>query len=361
MQKRHVVLGLVCLLVAAGAIYWFASDARRGGVPAEARAQATRTVLVEVETATAEDVRDRLDAVGTTRAVQAVDIVPLVSGRVEEIFFQPGDQVASGSPLVRLNDAAARAQAQEAQAELDRARLAFERTESLFQTSSAVSQASVEEQQSVYLTAQARHALAQDALDERTIRAPFAGTVGFRAVDVGDRVAEGTLLTTLDDLSTVEIDFAVPEIYYGSLRRGMEVTVGTLAFGRRRFRGTIAQIDTRVDPLTRSFQVRADVPNADETIPAGMFMNVGVTLERREAVVVPLDALVVRGDETFLYVVEDGIAIERPVTVGLRRRETAEIVDGLSVGERYVTKGFQNLRDGVAVEVVSSSPDDRVG
>ncbi|MEM9684666.1 MAG: efflux RND transporter periplasmic adaptor subunit, partial [Pseudomonadota bacterium] len=205
----------------------------------------------------------------------------------------------------------------------------------------------------------ARHEAAVDALAERTIDAPFAGTVGLKDVDVGDRVSEGTLLTTLDDLSTVEIEFSVPELYYGAIERGMNVSIRTLAFGRKRFRGSISQIDTRIDPVTRSFRIIADVPNEAQEIPAGMFMNVSVTLNEREAIVISQDALVARGEESFVYVVRDGVARERLVELGLRRRLTVEIADGLEAGDEVVVKGIQNLRDGAAVRVVTSAPDDQ--
>lgn len=358
MKAGPVVFSTLAVLAAAVGFYALGPWSDDGAGSAQP-VRAERVVSVEVETAKLDTVRDRVTAVGTTRAIQAVDIVPLVSGRVEEIAFEPGERVTAGKMLVRLNDATARAQEQEASAELEKAKLTYDRAQSLMRTSASISQATVDEHRAAYLVAKARHEAAVDALAERSIDAPFAGTVGLKDVDIGDRVSEGTLLTTLDDLSTIEIEFSVPELYYGAIKRGMSVSVRTLAFGRQRFRGSISQIDTRIDPVTRSFRIIADVPNESQEIPAGMFMNVRVTLNEREAIVISQDALVARGEETFVYIVKNGIARERPVELGIRRRLTVEIADGLEAGDEVVVKGIQNLRDGAAVRVVTSAPDDQ--
>ena len=355
MNFRLGALLLAAAIAGAAVLYIFSSfvdeDAAKGG--------AARTVLVEVDTVKKGTVRDRIEAVGTTLAIKAVNIVPLVSGRVEEINFIPGEKVKAKTALVRLNNAVASAQEQEARAELDRAKFDNDRAQALLNSRAAVSKATAEEREAAYLIAKAKHEAAVDALDERTVDAPFDGTVGFKNIDVGDYVEAGTVLTTLDDLSTIEIEFAVPEIYYGSIKEGMEVSAKTLAFGDKLFRGSISQIDTRIDTVSRSFRIKAEVPNENSEIPAGMFMNVRVTLDQREAITIPQEALVFQGEQTLVYLDEDNVALQRPVTLGLRQGETVEVADGLSVGDRVIVKGIQNLRDGVPIKVVTNAPDDQ--
>ena len=358
MNPRHIAIisaAIIVLAVGAYFIFWpDGGDASSGG-----SGGAARQVLVEVDTVKMGTVRDRVQAVGTTRAAKAVNIVPLVSGRVEEIFFKPGERVKTGAPLVRLNDAAAKAQEQETRAELDRAKFDSERAQKLLKSGGAVSQSVAEEREAAYLVAKARHEAAVDALDERTVDAPFDGTVGIQNVDVGAFVTEGTVLTTLDDLSTMEIEFSVPEIYYGSIKPGMDVGVKTLAFGNKRFKGSISQIDTRIDPVSRSFLIKAELPNEGEEIPAGMFMNVRVVLDRRDAIVIPQEALVFQGEETLVYLAEDGVAKQHAVTLGLRQRQRVEVADGLSVGDQVIVKGLQSLRDGAPIKVVTADPQEQ--
>lgn len=355
MNFRLGALLVIAAVLGAAALYgvstFMKQDAASAGKP--------RTVLVEVADVKLGTVRDRIEAVGTTEATKAVNIVPLVAGRVEEVNFSPGEKVKANAPLIRLNDAVASAQEQEARAEMERAKFDNDRAQALLSSRAAVSKATAEEREAAYQIAKARHEAAVDALDERTIDAPFDGTVGFKNVDVGDYVSAGTVLTTLDDLSTIEIEFSVPEIYYGSVKKGMEVNARTLAFGKTRFTGTISQIDTRIDPVSRSFRIKAEIPNENSEIPTGMFMNVRVTLEQREAIKIPQEALVFQGEETLVYVDQDNVALQRRVTLGLRQRKTVEVTEGLSVGDRIVVKGIQNLRDGAPIRVVTEAPDDK--
>ncbi|MDA7948371.1 MAG: efflux RND transporter periplasmic adaptor subunit [Hyphomicrobiaceae bacterium] len=355
MNYRLSVFLVVAAVAGAAGLYASSSflnkDASLAGKP--------RTVLVEVATVKMGTVRDRIDAVGTTEAIKAVNIVPLVSGRVEEINFSPGEKVKAKTALVRLNDAVASAQEQETRAEMERAKFDNDRAQALLGSRAAVSKATAEEREAAFQIAKARHEAALDALEERTIDAPFDGTVGFKNVDIGDYVSAGTVLTTLDDLSTIEIEFSVPEIYYGSVKEGMEVTAQTLAFGKTRFRGKISQVDTRIDPISRSFRIKAEIPNENSEIPTGMFMNVRVTLEKREAIKIPQEALVFQGEETLVYLDKDNVALQHPVTLGLRLTKNVEVTDGLSVGDRIVVKGIQNLRNGAPIRVVTDAPDNK--
>jgi len=345
---KQLLIALV-LLAGLGAAVFVYYETR--GEPAEAAMQrgppAVPVALAEAEAGT---VQERIEAVGTTLARQAVDIVPLVSGRVVEIAFSPGARVEAGELLVRLDDAAERAAVAEAEAALRAAELALQRARRLRETN-AVAQATVDDLEAAYEGARARLDRAQNALAERTVRAPFAGVVGFRGVDVGARVDNDTVLTTLDDLAEIEIEFSVPEVYFGQVRPGQEVSARSASFPDRTFRGRIATIDTRIGVVSRAFRVRALLPNPDLVLPAGMFMHVEVVLEERPAVLIPEEAVLAEGDDTFVFTVREDRAVRRPVRLGQRRTGTAEIVEGIEAGEPVVTSGLQRLRDGAAVRV----------
>jgi membrane fusion protein (multidrug efflux system) len=305
-------------------------------------------VPVVIAAAEAGTIRERIEAVGTTLARQAVDIVPLTSGRIAEIAFTPGERVEAGAVLIRLDDEAEQAAVAEAKASLREAELALDRAKKL-RANNTVAQATVDELEAAYLGATARVDGARKRLADRTVKAPFTGMVGIRRVDIGARVDDATVLTTLDDLSEVEIEFSVPEIFFSQVRHGQTVSATSTAFPGRAFNGTITSIDTRVGQVSRAFRVRAVLPNPDLVLPAGMFMHVEVVLEERPAVLIPEEAIVAEGDSTFVFTVEDQRARRRPVRLGQRQAGTVEVLEGLQPGEPVVREGMQRLRDGIAV------------
>lgn len=347
--KQIAIAGILLLALGAGALlYDWWSQPETG---AEAAVHAGPDPLpVRVVTAEAGTVQERIEAVGTTLARQAVDMVSLASGRVVEIAFRPGEAVEAGEVLVRLDDVNERAAVAEAQAALREVELALDRARRL-RANNTVPQATVDELEANQAGARARLDRAEQQLAERTITAPFAGVVGIRRIDVGARVDDSTVLTTLDDLSEVEIEFSVPEIFFGRVRPGQEVSATSVAFPGRRFEGRIASIDTRIGETSRAFRVRATLPNPDLTLPAGMFMHVEVVLEERTAVLIPEEAVVAEGARTSVFTVEDERAQRRPVRLGQRRAGAVEVLEGVAAGESVVRSGVQRLRDGAPVRV----------
>lgn len=203
---------------------------------------------------------------------------------------------------------------------------------------------------------EARVAAAQARLDDTYIRAPFTGRVGLRRVSLGALISPGTLITTLDDISTIKVDFAVPEVHVGVLRAGQKVDARTTAYPGRRFTGSVLSVDSRVDATTRAVTVRAAMPNRDGALKPGMFLTVDLSQDARPALVVPEEALVPEQARQFVYVIEGGVAAKREVTLGRREPGFVEITAGLSAGERVVIEGTIKLRDGAAVSEVGGAP-----
>jgi membrane fusion protein (multidrug efflux system) len=320
------------------------------GEAAAAVGRGSDAVPVALAAAEAGTIRERIEAVGTTLARQAVDIVPLTSGRVAEIAFTPGARVEAGAVLVRIDEEAEQAAVAEAEASLREAELALDRATKL-RANNTVAQATVDELEAAFLGASARLDAARKQLADRTVKAPFTGVVGIRRVDVGARVDDDTVLTTLDDLSEVEIEFSVPEVFFGRVRQGQTVSATSAAFPGRAFSGRITTVDTRIGAVSRAFRVRAVLPNPDLVLPAGMFMHVEVVLEERPAVLIPEEAVITEGESTFVFIVEDERARRRAVRLGQRTAGAVEVLEGLEAGEPVVRQGIQRLRDGATVRL----------
>jgi len=313
-----------------------------------------RPATVEAAPAHLQIMSSTVEAVGTTLAHQSVEIIPLAGGRVEEIAFRAGQEVEAGAVIVRLDSDIERADLAQSEATLRKTALELERAKVLRQKN-VVTKATIDELTANMATAEAEVARAKRKLADRTIRAPFAGALGISRVDPGARVTDSTVITTLDDLSTVDIEFAVAEKLFGTTKVGQRVEATTAAFPGRVFIGTVTEVDSRVDPVSRSFKVRAEVPNPSRELPAGMFMHLRMILSTDEALVVPEEAVVAESSSAYVFLLEDNKVARRKVVVGRRAFGIAEIVDGLEPGARVIVRGTGKLRNGMAVKVVDSA------
>ena len=157
------------------------------------------------------------------------------------------------------------------------------------------------------------------------------------------------MITTLDDTSVIKLDFSVPENFLATLREGLTVRATAPAFPGRAFAGKVASIDSRVDMSTRSVTVRALLSNEDGALRPGMFLNVTLANDEREALIIPEQALTPEAERQFVFVVDDGKASRREVRIGGRRPGSVEVLDGLAAGEFVIVEGTQKVRDGVPV------------
>jgi membrane fusion protein (multidrug efflux system) len=356
---RQIVIVLV-LVVIAGSAWWYSSASRsNGGRQAEPHS-GPPAVHVEVAEARLGEVAEVIEAVGTARPRQSIDVIADDSGRVDEILFETGQRVERGQPLVRLDSGIQEANLAEAKAGLVDARTQLERARQLV-TSRAVSEARVDELEAAFLAAEARVAAERQRLWERTTNAPFSGIVGLREVDVGARVTDTTVLTRLDDLSFIELEFQVPERYFGAIRQGQPVEATSTAFPGTVFTGSVAAIDTRIDAVSRSFRVRAELPNSEARLPGGLFMLARITLRTRpDAILIPEEAVMAEGRSTFVYRIAGTPTEPRAervdVRLGQRRVGEVEVLEGLTAGDRVVTAGLQRLRPGVPVRLSEPPP-----
>lgn len=346
--QRHVISILIVLVLAVLAAFFVArlqeAPAGDGGGPGGAPVP---VVVAEVVRA---PFTDALRAVGSARANESVEITANVSDRIDRIRFEEGEMVERGQLLVEMNAAEARADLAEARANLRDDQRQLKRLEQLVATNSA-SRAQRDEQQARVEASEARVAALEARLDEREIRAPFAGRLGLRNVSRGARIASGTMITTLDDIQPIKLDFAVPERFLSALEPGARIEARSAAWPDERFTGRVSQISSRVDPVSRAVTIRAELPNESRQLRPGMLLMVDLVRDEREGLMVPEAALSPRGDDQYVFRVSDDQVEEVAVRIGVRRPGVVEIRSGLSAGDDVVVEGGMRLRPGREVAV----------
>jgi membrane fusion protein (multidrug efflux system) len=343
---QKTITTLVVLAAAALAAYiWFAggddgTPARQGMNPEDRPPVAVVTTVAESRALV-----DEVEALGTTRAREAVEITSRIASVITTINFREGETVEAGTVLVELDNAEERTALAEAEARVIDSRAQFRRARELL-ASKTVSESQVTQLEATMNADEARLRAAQARLEQTLIRAPFAGRVGLRQVSPGSLVNPSIVITTLDDVSSVRLDFTVPETFLGVLAAGQRIAAQSVAFEDRLFEGEVRTINTRVDPVTRAVTIRADLPNDDGLLKPGMFLTVRLAGQSRQRVVIPEAALVPEGDRQNVYLVRDGRAWRTEVSVGRRLPGEVEILDGVRAGDEVVVEGTQKVANG---------------
>jgi membrane fusion protein (multidrug efflux system) len=364
---RKVLLGTLIGALIVGFAWHLAGErakrapAPQGGPPAAAKTgpgaspSAGGPVIPVVATPSRlENLALEVEALGTAKASESVDVTAKVSNLVTAIRFTEGQQVPKGEILLELDGEQARADLAVANAALTESASQVKRSRELYATK-VLSDQQIEQIEATHAANLARVSAAKSRLSDTVIRAPFNGRVGLRRVSVGSLVAPGTVITTLDDTSSIKLDFTVPERVVAAMRAGLEIEATSVAYPGQTFTGRVASVDSRVDPGTRSVIVRAIVPNEQGLLKPGMFMNVRLSRGAADVLVVPEEALVPEQGDVFVFVVQDGKATKRKIQAGQRTIGSVQVTDGLQAGELVVTEGTQKLRDGASVTLVESA------
>lgn len=309
-------------------------------------------VAVDVASVATTRLVDDINAVGSIRSNESVVIRPEVSGRIANLNFNDGQPVRKGQLLVAFDSSVNQAEVQQAKAELGIARANFERTVDLAKQKFISDRARDESQANVQVL-EAKLALAQARLAKLEIRAPFSGIVGIRNISVGDYVKDGTDLVNLEDISSVKVDFRVPEKYADLVARGQAIEVVVDALPGKPFHAKVDAVDPQVDSSGRSALLRGRIDNPEGRLKPGMFARVRLILaERNDALVVPEEAIVPQGSKVMVWKVVDGKAVRTEVRTGLRRAAKVEILQGLEKGDMVVTAGQIRLsKDGTPVRI----------
>lgn len=305
---------------------------------------------VEVGRVAAQALVDDVSAVGSLRSRQGVMLRPEVSGRIAKVAFENGQRVRRGALLVQLDDTLQRAQLQQAEAQASIARTNLQRSRELL-AQSFVSQSAVDQNAAALEVAEAQVALAKAQLMRMQVSAPFDATAGIRLVNVGDYVKDGADLVNVEDMSSMAVDFRLPERYLPRVRAGQPVEVAVDALPDQLFKGRVEAVDSQVDANGRSLLVRAQVDNPGAVLRPGMFARPRLVFSVRDAaLVIPEEALTPLGAKQFVFKVVDGasgkVSQRLEIKTGLRLPGKVEVLGGLAAGDLVVTAGQARLMRG---------------
>lgn len=359
MIKRMLIM-LILVGAVLGGLFGFKAFVN-GKIQEAMAGMANMPQTVSATKAETSDWQPRIDAVGTLRAVRGAELSLEVPGVVETITFQSGDEVKAGQVLLTLRkeDEEARLQSLEATASL--AQITYDRDLKQLKAQ-AISQAIVDNDEANLRNARAQVAVQKAILDKKTLRAPFDGKLGLRQVDLGQFLAAGTMIATLQSMNPIFVDFLLPQQAVAQIAVGDKVRAKVDAFPGRTFQGEITAINPKIETGSRNVQVRATLPNADQKLMPGMFATVELdTGAAQRLVTLPQTAVSYNPYGSLVYLVDDKgkgadakpelVARQVFVTTGATRGDQVAILKGVSEGDTVVTSGQIKLRNGVPVLV----------
>jgi membrane fusion protein (multidrug efflux system) len=359
MIKRMLIM-LILVGAVLGGLFGFKAFVN-GKIQEAMAGMANMPQTVSATKAETSDWQPRIDAVGTLRAVRGAELSLEVPGVVETITFQSGDEVKAGQVLLTLRkeDEEARLQSLEATASL--AQITYDRDLKQLKAQ-AISQAIVDNDEANLRNARAQVAVQKAILDKKTLRAPFDGKLGLRQVDLGQFLAAGTMIATLQSMDPIFVDFLLPQQAVAQIAVGDKVRAKVDAFPGRTFQGEITAINPKIETGSRNVQVRATLPNADQKLMPGMFATVELdTGAAQRLVTLPQTAVSYNPYGSLVYLVDDKgkgadakpelVARQVFVTTGAMRGDQVAILKGASEGDTVVTSGQIKLRNGVPVLV----------
>ncbi|MGQ9427067.1 efflux RND transporter periplasmic adaptor subunit [Gilvimarinus sp. F26214L] len=304
--------------------------------------------------------RTRVEAVGTSRAVQSVTLYPVTSGEVVAVNFEPGQAVSKGDVLVEMDERNERLAVQLAEVRVADAERLYERYKRSAQ-SGATLPTTLDAAHTALEEARIELDQARIALDDRSIEAPFDGYVGITDVDPGDRIQPSTAITTLDNRSALLVSFELPEMLVGTLRSGDQVAISTWNSRQPSAYGSIVDIDSRVDPTSRTFVARARVDNEGDRLRPGQSFRVALEVLGDNYLVVPEISVQWGADGAYVWSVVGKEGRRVPVNV-IQRQQGVVLLDGpLARGDLIVVEGIQRMRPGIEVKPELAPPGGDVG
>jgi membrane fusion protein (multidrug efflux system) len=346
---------IVALLVALGYFGWenresipFLSDKAETAGVKKRTARAVPVIATKVQML---DLKQTVTAVGTLQANRSVDITAKVTAKVEKLAFEDGQAVNAADELVSLDDTEARAEVAESVAELANSRKLYERSRKLLKSGNTP-KARVDLLLSEMQVAEAKVQADRARLNDYVIRAPFSGVVGFRDISIGALVRPGELITTLDDITQLKLDFDLPEKHLAQVVQGQSFITQSVAYEDKVFEGNVSSISTRVDPVTRVVRVRGLINNDNRILKPGMFLSVSLQTGMQEnAIMIPEHAVTVSAAGHFAFVVENDLAQRKALTVGQRKQGWVQVLSGIDRDAFVIIEGLQKIRDGGPVKM----------
>lgn len=360
--KRIVLAALAVVLIVGGGGYYYAfilTDGKpaAGGMPRGMGGMGGmgggRPSPVVVARVSAEIFDDHIEAIGTSAANESITVTAKVQGIIRSIAFDDGQYVKKGEEIVAIDAGEQDARLRVEIANVEEQRKELERIMGLAKNNN-VSQARIDQQVAAVRRAEANAAAARARVADYRIEAPFSGVLGTRKVSLGALVSPGTVITTLDDISTIKLDFAVPETFLASLRPGLDIEARTSAYPGELFKGQVVSVDSRVDPVTRAVGIRALIPNPNAQLKPGMLMVIDLIKDRRESLMIPEEALSAESNHNYVFVVgADNTANRVEIVMGRRRVGAIEVLEGLNKDDLVIVEGHLDMRPRAKVEILN--------
>jgi membrane fusion protein, multidrug efflux system len=362
--KRHFFLVAAAVLLALMVVavilrLAFAGEEKGGGPGGRGGPGAGRGQAVSQAVAAPREFSDEIRVLGVARGRRSVNITSSTTELITRVLFTDGQRVAAGAPLVELQAREEDADIIEARSRVAQAQREYDRYKELADRGVAP-RVTAENAETALEAAQAGLDAARARRGDRLIRAPFSGVLGLTTVTAGTLINPGAVITTLDDISVIRVDFPLPERYLSVLRAGVPIVARADSLAGETFAGRIALIDTRVNEQTRAATARAEIPNPGGRIRPGMSMRVAVRQGVRQGLAVPEAAVQYEGDSAFVFRIapgERGLTAQRlGVEAGSVENGFVEILSGLNAGDRVVASGLNRIQPGSPVTVAGAKP-----
>ena len=347
---KRILLSVTVLVIAVAAFIFVFGNSQAEETTQRTAVERDNRLAVRLHQVESERFVNKIFATGTTLANEMVELRSEISGRITEIRFEEGRRTQKGDLLLKINDSELKAQLRRAEYRRNLAQIRESRTSDLL-SRNAVSQEEYDTVLNELNVVLADMELIQAQLEKTEIRAPFNGILGLKHVSEGSYITPATTISTLQSINPIKIDFSIPERFAAQVANGQKIVFRRQGSDRY-YDGSIYAIEPRIDATTRTLMIRAISPNPDQQILPGSFAEIDLELEAIDnALLVPSEALIPELGRYTLFVYDDGIARSRQIEIGVRTDTRVHVVDGLEPGDRVITTGIMQIRDGMPVRI----------
>ena len=335
-NQKYIIFVLVCSFAGISAsVYYNRSSSEK------IKEQKTATYTTGI--AALSDISESVEALGTVISDESVTITSSVTKKVTEVTFHDGQYVCKGDLLVKLDASQEEAEEKRLELNLDEQLREFKRLSPLHKNG-VVSSKEYETQHTKVLTAQTELELIRAKIKELYITAPFDGVLGMRSVSVGSLVSAGTVITTIDAIKTVKVDFSVPEKYILQIKSGYIIEAKSEASANHIFKGKVIAVSPRIDDISHNVSVRGKFDNSNLLLHPGMLLKLLLPINIHKGIFVEETAILNIGKEQYIYIISNNKPVKQKIKTGIRRFGKIEIIEGINEGEKYVIDGIISIK-----------------
>ena len=347
---KKIVIGIIILVVIAIALLPKILSSSESGSNTMSGSRPNMVIPVKAHVVTLETLGNSVFTTGTILANEEVELRSEISGKIIKILFKEGSFVNKGDLLIKINDADLQAQLRRAESKVKLSEEKETRQRQL-RDGNLISQEEYDNTVSELNVNQADYDLIKAQIDKTEIRAPFGGIVGLRSVSEGSYVTTSTVMARLQNFNSIKVDFSIPERYSASVKTGDELEF-KISGSNKIFKAKVYAIEPKIDPGTRTLQIRAICSSAYKELIPGAFANVELGLKQTsDAILIPTVSIVpeLKGQKVYLY--KSGVVIPQDVELGTREETRVQVISGLSLGDTVITSGILQIRPNSKVKI----------